>query len=42
MGTFTQQQVYLCEQPAILASPVFVLRKEIDILAVESHNMANP
>ena len=42
MGTFTQQEVYLCEQCAILPAPVFLLRKEIDILAVEGDNVTNP
>jgi hypothetical protein len=41
MGAFTQQEVDLCEQPAILAEPIFVLREEIDILAVEGDNVTN-
>jgi hypothetical protein len=41
MGAFTEDQVDLREEPAILPAPVFVLRKKVDVLAVESHHMTN-
>jgi hypothetical protein len=41
MRALTQQEIDICEQPAILAAPIFVLREEIDILPIEGDNVTN-